>query len=79
MGDKIQDMSTDTRELVEICEQLPEAQRAEVKDFARFLLTKNQDTAPCRQAADRWLTGAQGAAKAGLTTDQVMELTRGES
>ena len=39
-------MSTETRELVEICEQLPEAKRIEVADFARFLLAQ--------QADDRW-------------------------
>lgn len=36
-------MSTETRELVEICEQLPEAKRAEVADFARFLLAQQGD------------------------------------
>jgi len=36
-------MSTDTRELIEICEQLPAAKRAEVADFARFLLAQEGD------------------------------------
>lgn len=72
-------MSTDTRELIEICEQLPEAQRAEVTDFARFLLAKNQDAASRREAAERWLTSARGAARTGMTTDQVIALTRAES
>jgi hypothetical protein len=36
-------MSTETRELIEICEQLPEAKRAEVADFARFLLARQSD------------------------------------
>lgn len=71
-------MSTDTRELVDICEQLPEAQRAEVADFARFLLAKNQDAA-AQGATERWLATARGAAKPGVTTDEVMALTRGES
>lgn len=39
-------MSTDTQELIRICESLPEPQRAEVADFARFLLA--------RQDEDRW-------------------------
>ena len=39
-------MSADTQELILLCEQLPEAQRAEVADFARFLLA--------RQADERW-------------------------
>ena len=70
-------MSTDTRELVRICEQLPEAKRLAVVDFARFLLTTNQDAAP-HGATERWLATARGAAKPGVTTDQVMALTRGE-
>jgi hypothetical protein len=36
-------MSNETRELVDICEQLPEAKRAEVADFARFLLARESD------------------------------------
>jgi len=39
-------MSTDTRELIEIWERLPEAKRIEVADFARFLLAQ--------QADERW-------------------------
>jgi hypothetical protein len=38
-------MSTETQELIHICEQLPESQRAEVTDFARFLLAKQEDAA----------------------------------
>jgi hypothetical protein len=38
-------MSTETQELIRICEQLPEPQRAEVADFARFLLAKQDDAA----------------------------------
>jgi hypothetical protein len=41
-----------TRELMEICEQLPEADRAEVADFARFLLSKREDDAWERTIAD---------------------------
>ncbi len=36
-------MSTDTQQLIEICEQLPEAKRVEVADFARFLLAQEGD------------------------------------
>jgi hypothetical protein len=36
-------MSTETQELIEICEQLPQAKRAEVADFARFLLAQQGD------------------------------------
>ena len=38
-------MSSNTRQLIEICEQLPESDQAEVADFARFLLAKHQDDA----------------------------------
>lgn len=38
-------MSIATSELIEICEQLPEAKREEVADFARFLLAQQGDTA----------------------------------
>lgn len=33
-------MSTQTRELLDLCERLPETERAEVADFARFLLAR---------------------------------------
>ena len=36
-------MSAETQELVDICEQLPEAKRVEVADFARFLLAQQGD------------------------------------
>ena len=45
-------MSTETKELIRICEQLPEEQRAEVADFARFLLAKREDAAWERSIAD---------------------------
>jgi hypothetical protein len=45
-------MSDDTKELIRICEQLPDDQRAEVADFARFLLTKQQDEQWERTIAD---------------------------
>ena len=70
-------MSAETKELVSVCEQLPEAKRIEVTDFARFLLAKNQG-AIAQGAVERWLAGARGAANTGVTTDEVMSLTRGE-
>ncbi len=36
-------MSTETEELIRICESLPEEKRAEVADFARFLLARGDD------------------------------------
>jgi hypothetical protein len=34
---------SETTELIRICEALPEAKRAEVADFARFLLDRQED------------------------------------
>lgn len=45
-------MSNETQELVRICEALPEDERAEVADFARFLLAKYDDDAWERAIAD---------------------------
>jgi hypothetical protein len=36
-------MSTQTEELIRICEALPEEKRAEVTDFAQFLLDRQGD------------------------------------
>lgn len=41
--DRIHRMSSDTQELIAICEQLPLAKRVEVADFARFLLAQEGD------------------------------------
>ena len=38
-------MSTDTQEVLRIWELLPERERAEVADFARFLLARHDDAA----------------------------------
>jgi hypothetical protein len=45
-------MSTETQDLIRIYEQLSERQRAEVADFARFLLAKREDDAWERSIAD---------------------------
>jgi hypothetical protein len=36
-------MSVETEELIGICESLPQYRRAEVTDFARFLLAREED------------------------------------
>jgi len=41
-------MSNETRDLIEICEQLPPGKRGEVPDFALFLLAQQGD-ARCEQ------------------------------
>ena len=38
-----QAMNTEVQELVRICESLPDDKRAEVADFARFLLAREDD------------------------------------
>jgi hypothetical protein len=50
-------MSSETQELLDICQQLPDVERAEVAGFARFLLAKyktalNEDAAWERTIAD---------------------------
>ena len=70
-------MSAETQEIVRICEQLPAARRAEVAAFARALLAGNGNANPPGAMA-RWLAAARGAAKPGVTTDEVIALTRGE-
>jgi hypothetical protein len=73
-------MSSDTQELIRTYEQLPQAERVEVADFARFLLARLANgTTGQTEAVERWLDSARGAAKVGVTTDQVMDLTRGEA
>jgi hypothetical protein len=46
-------MSSDTQELIRICEALPEAKRAEVADFARFLLAQQGEEQWERIIADK--------------------------
>jgi hypothetical protein len=53
-------MSSDTRELIQISEQLPHAQRLEVIDFARSLLAKSAGVEQ-REAAERWLSTARAS------------------
>jgi hypothetical protein len=36
-------VSTETQELIRICEALPEQKRTEITDFARFLLAQQDD------------------------------------
>lgn len=36
-------MSTETQELIRICEALPEEKRSQIADFARFLLEQHDD------------------------------------
>lgn len=36
-------MSSETQELIRICERLPESKQVEVVDFARFLLAQRGD------------------------------------
>jgi hypothetical protein len=38
-------MSTETEELIRICDALPQGKRNEVADFARFLLARESDGA----------------------------------
>lgn len=46
-------MSIETEDLLAICGQLPDAERAEVADFARFLLAKHKDAQDQDEAWER--------------------------
>jgi hypothetical protein len=58
-----QAMSTETQDLITICESLPAERRAEVADFARFLLAREDDerweqlvaSGQCRPKLDAFL------------------------
>ena len=45
-------MTIATKEILAICDALPEDKQAEVADFARFLLARQQDEAWDRTLAD---------------------------
>lgn len=70
-------MSSETQEILDIFEKLPEAKRLEMTDFGRFLLAHTERMTGV-ETTERWLTTAKGAAKPGVTTDAMMTLTRGE-
>lgn len=46
-------MSTATEEIIQVCEALPPEKRAEVADFARFLLARQDEDAWERIIADQ--------------------------
>lgn len=65
-------MSTETMEIVELCEALPAEKRAEVTDFARFLLDRSTgayglDASELRAASRRLHANAQNARRKGLS------------
>jgi hypothetical protein len=45
-------MSNATKEIIRVCEALPEDKQVEVADFARFLLARQEDEAWERRLAD---------------------------
>ena len=64
-------MSTETMEIVELCEALPAEKRAEVTDFARFLLDRSSgayglNASELRSASSRLHAKAQNARRKGL-------------
>src|SRR4051812_12242772 len=58
--DRIPVMSSDTQELINLCEQLPDAERAEVADFARFLLARQEETSGARTVSDAFIRHSDG-------------------
>jgi len=64
-------MSTETMEIVELCEALPAEKRAEVTDFARFLLDRfsgacGLNVSEFRSASSQLHAKAQNARRKGL-------------
>jgi hypothetical protein len=64
-------MSTETMEIVELCEALPAEKRAEVTDFARFLLDRSSgayglNSSELRSVSSRLHAKAQNARRKGL-------------
>jgi hypothetical protein len=64
-------MSTETMKIVELCEALPAEKRAEVTDFARFLLDRSSgayglNASELRSASSRLHAKAQNARRKGL-------------
>lgn len=70
-------MNGETHELIRICQQLLEAEQHEVVGFARHLLACKQGDSG-KVAVERWLSTARGAAKRGISMDEIMALIRGE-
>jgi hypothetical protein len=67
-------MSSETMEIVTLCEALPPAKRAEVNDFARFLLERSTgsyglDSNDLHAASRHLHAKAQTARRKGLTRE----------
>jgi hypothetical protein len=61
-------------EIEKAIERLPEPQVAELAAWLEQLRTRRAAQTPC----DTWLESARGAARPGVTTQDVLSLTRGE-
>jgi hypothetical protein len=70
---KLSLMST-IAEIERAIEHLPASQVEELAVWLEAFRARWAEPAP----ADAWLTGARGAARAGVTTAEVMALTRGD-
>lgn len=71
-------MSTTETQIVEMLRQLPEPALDEVKVFLNSLLEQyQQQTLPVNKGMD-FIDRVKGTLKSGMTTDEVMALTRGE-
>lgn len=70
-------MSTTETELIERIRQLPPSARAEVKTFLDFLAWRYQTEQPQAQG-NTLIAALRGQATTDLTTDEILEITRGE-
>ncbi|APB33385.1 hypothetical protein GlitD10_1065 [Gloeomargarita lithophora Alchichica-D10] len=71
-------MTTTEMEILKILRQLPPPALAEVKVFLDFLSWRYQTTPmPSQHRGIEMLAAMRGKATAGMTTDEILELTRG--
>ena len=69
-------MSTTETEILEMIRNLPKPALDEVKVFLDFLTWRYQEASPQPKGAEI-VSAIRGKATAGMTTDEVLNLTRG--
>ena len=64
--------------LAEIQEAIRNLPPGQVEELAVWITSNRSRRPPSKEAVEKWLKWAVGAAKPGVTTDEIMRLTRGE-
>lgn len=70
-------MSTNETQILEMIRNLPEPALDEVRVFLDFLAWRYQENLP-RQRGTEMVAAMRGKATAGMTTDDILKLTRGD-